>query len=398
MAEKLNSDIVISVYGAGYVGMSLSTLLAQFHNVNVIDTDAEKVALINNKQSTIKDSYIDKYLSTKELKIHASNEIESDDYDNYDFFIIATPTDYDETTNFFNTQSVEKIVETILKNSKKDSLIIIKSTVPVGFTKSLNNKYKTNRILFSPEFLREGLALKDNLYPSRIIIGGDHPEIESCLSLFTQLSLSDDTKLFKMDSDSAEAVKLFSNTFLAMRVAFFNELDSFSMEKNLDVSKIIAGVSADPRIGSFYNNPSFGYGGYCLPKDTQQLLANYSDIPQNLIQAIVEANRTRKDFISEQILRKGPKTIGVYKLTMKQGSDNFRSSSIQGVMNRLNLAGVELLIYEPMITQDSFNGIKVCNDLEKFKESADLIISNRYSKSLNDVSYKVFTRDIFNSD
>ncbi len=398
MAEKLNSDFSISVFGAGYVGMSLSVLLAQYYNVHVIDTDPDKVDLINNNKSTIKDSDVEEYLLTKKLTIHATKEIKPEEYDNFDCFIIATPTDYDETTNFFNTSSVEKIVERILKFNNNDSLIIIKSTVPVGFTKSLNEKYKTNRILFSPEFLREGLALKDNLYPSRIIVGGDHPKKELCISLLNQLSLSDEVQLLIMDSDSAEAVKLFSNTYLAMRVAFFNELDSFSMEKNLDVSKIIAGVSADPRIGNFYNNPSFGYGGYCLPKDTQQLLANYSDIPQNLIQAIVEANRTRKDYISDQILKKDPKIIGVYKLTMKQGSDNFRSSSIQGVMNRLNSTEAELLIYEPNIEKKFFNGIKVCNDLEEFKKSSDIIISNRYSKSLNDVSHKVFTRDIYNSD
>ena len=398
MAEKLNSNIAISVFGAGYVGMSLSTLLAEFYSVNVIDTDLNKVKLINNKKSTVKDSDIEKYLSTKDLRISSSAEIRTEEYNDYDFFIIATPTDYDEATNFFNTSSVEKIIENILKNTTKDSLIIIKSTVPVGFTKSLNEKYNTDRILFSPEFLREGLALQDNLYPSRIIIGGDHPRKELCLSLLNQLSLSDEVLLQVMDSDSAEAVKLFSNTYLAMRVAFFNELDSFSIEKNLDVEKLIAGVSADNRIGDYYNNPSFGYGGYCLPKDTQQLLANYSNIPQNLIQAIVDANTTRKDFIAEQILKKEPKKIGVYKLTMKQGSDNFRSSSIQGVMKRLKLSGAELLIYEPRIKSKLFNGIKVCKDLDFFKTYSDLIISNRKSKSLDDVSHKVYTRDIFNSD
>ena len=398
MAEKLNSNIVISVFGAGYVGMSLSTLLAEFYSVNVIDTDLNKVKLINNKKSTVKDSDIDEYLSTKDLRISSSGEIRPEEYNDYDFFIIATPTDYDEATNFFNTSSVEKIIENILKNTTKDSLIIIKSTVPVGFTKSLNEKYSTDRILFSPEFLREGLALQDNLYPSRIIIGGDHPRKELCLSLLKQLSLSDEVLLQVMDSDSAEAVKLFSNTYLAMRVAFFNELDSFSIEKNLDVEKLIAGVSADKRIGDYYNNPSFGYGGYCLPKDTQQLLANYSNIPQNLIQAIVDANTTRKDFIAEQILKKEQKKIGIYKLTMKQGSDNFRSSSIQGVMKRLKLSGAELLIYEPRIKSKLFNGIKVCKDLDFFKTYSDLIISNRKSKSLDDVSHKVYTRDIFNSD
>ena len=398
MAEKLNSNIAISVFGAGYVGMSLSTLLAEFYTVNVIDTDLNKVKLINNKKSTIKDSDIDKYLSSKDLRISSSGEIRPEEYNDYDFFIIATPTDYDEATNFFNTSSVEKIIENILKNTTKDSLIIIKSTVPVGFTKSLNEKYNTDRILFSPEFLREGLALQDNLYPSRIIIGGDHPRKELCLSLLKKLSLSDEALLQVMDSDSAEAVKLFSNTYLAMRVAFFNELDSFSIEKNLDVKKLIAGVSADKRIGDYYNNPSFGYGGYCLPKDTQQLLANYSNIPQNLIQAIVDANTTRKDFIAEQILKKEQKKIGIYKLTMKQGSDNFRSSSIQGVMKRLKLSGAELLIYEPRIKSKLFNGTKVCNDLDFFKTYSDLIISNRKSKSLDDVSHKVYTRDIFNSD
>ena len=398
MAEKLNSNIVISVFGAGYVGMSLSTLLAEFYSVNVIDTDLNKVKLINNKKSTVKDSDIDEYLSTKDLRISSSGEIRPEEYNDYDFFIIATPTDYDEATNFFNTSSVEKIIENILKNTTKDSLIIIKSTVPVGFTKSLNEKYSTDRILFSPEFLREGLALQDNLYPSRIIIGGDHPRKELCLSLLKQLSLSDEVLLQVMDSDSAEAVKLFSNTYLAMRVAFFNELDSFSIEKNLDVEKLIAGVSADKRIGDYYNNPSFGYGGYCLPKDTQQLLANYSNIPQNLIQAIVDANTTRKDFIAEQILKKEQKKIGIYKLTMKLGSDNFRSSSIQGVMKRLKLSGAELLIYEPRIKSKLYNGIKVCKDLDFFKTYSDLIISNRKSKSLDDVSHKVYTRDIFNSD
>ncbi|MDC0485331.1 nucleotide sugar dehydrogenase [Gammaproteobacteria bacterium] len=389
----------ISVFGAGYVGMSLSVLLAQHYNVHVIDTDKNKVKLINDRKSTIKDPYIEDYLKTKKLKINASHAMNATEYKNFNFFIIATPTDYNESTNFFNTSSVEETIQTILNNNDvSNSLIIIKSTVPVGFTRYLNKKHKTNRILFSPEFLREGNALKDNLYPSRIIVGGNHPKLKSCVSLLQKVAINSDTEVQIMDSDSAEAVKLFSNTYLAMRVAFFNELDSFSIEKNLDASKIIAGVSADSRIGNFYNNPSFGYGGYCLPKDTQQLLANYSNIPQNLIQAIVEANQTRKDFIAEQILKINPKKIGVYKLAMKQGSDNFRSSSIQGVMSRLQASGVELLIYEPQLKKRLFNGIKVIDNLDEFKQSSDLIIANRHSESLSDVSQKVFTRDIHNID
>ena len=399
MVEKHSLDINISVFGAGYVGMSLSVLLAQHYNVHVIDTDKNKVKLINDRKSTIKDPYIEDYLKTKKLKINASHAMNATEYKNFNFFIIATPTDYNESTNFFNTSSVEETIQTILNNNDvSNSLIIIKSTVPVGFTRYLNKKHKTNRILFSPEFLREGNALKDNLYPSRIIVGGNHPKLKSCVSLLQKVAINSDTEVQIMDSDSAEAVKLFSNTYLAMRVAFFNELDSFSIEKNLDASKIIAGVSADSRIGNFYNNPSFGYGGYCLPKDTQQILANYSNIPQNLIQAIVEANQTRKDFIAEQILKINPKKIGVYKLAMKQGSDNFRSSSIQGVMSRLQASGVELLIYEPQLKKRLFNGIKVIDNLDEFKQSSDLIIANRHSESLSDVSQKVFTRDIHNID
>ena len=395
MAGNQSDSIKVSVFGAGYVGMSLGVLLAQKYNVTIVDIDIDKLEAISKKKSTVYDELIDDFLQSKQLKLSTSLS-SSELIESTDIFIIATPTDYDPKTNSFDTSSVEEVINEIFKyNHDKSSLIVIKSTVPVGFTKSINKKFDSSRVVFSPEFLREGFALKDNLEPSRIIIGGMHPKIKQFTNMLVEASDVDKPPVQHMDSSSAEAVKLFSNTFLAMRVYFFNELDSFAIEKNLDVKKIIEGVSADSRIGNFYNNPSFGYGGYCLPKDTKQLLANYSNIPQNLIQAIVEANKTRQIYISEQILNKKPSLVGVYKLAMKQGSDNYRDSSILDVMKYIKDRGVKIIIFEPSIDQKFFEDYEVCKGFDDFVKQSDIIIANRFCSELETVKNKVYTRDIF---
>ncbi|MDA9866925.1 nucleotide sugar dehydrogenase [Gammaproteobacteria bacterium] len=386
----------ITIIGSGYVGMSLGVLLGQKCEVTILEIDKVKVDKINKGVSPIKDSLIQEYLDTKEINIFATL-LPNEALINADYFIIATPTNYDESTNMFDTSSVESSISEVIKYSK-EALIIIKSTIPVGHTKYLREKFNTDRIIFSPEFLREGNALYDNLHPSRIIIGGDSKKIKNFAEILLSQSLNDSTVIVYMRSDEAEAVKLFSNTYLAMRVSFFNELDSFAMENNLDSYNLIKGVCLDYRIGNKYNNPSFGYGGYCLPKDTKQLLSNYKKVPQKIIQAVVESNSTRKDFIVSKILSKKPNKIGIYQLTMKAGSDNFRSSSIVSIMNRLKKHKVDLVIYEDLIDQNSFLDVKIEKDFKVFINECDLIIANRMSKELNEFSDKVFTRDLFGND
>jgi UDPglucose 6-dehydrogenase len=385
----------IIIFGAGYVGMSLGVLLSQKNKVTILEIDLEKIQAISNKKSTVKDKLIDHFLASKDLDL-SSGTSSSKVIQKADLFIVATPTNYDAATNSFDTTSVESVLEDIFRNNKnQNAMVVIKSTVPVGFTISMNNKFKSNRIIFSPEFLREGFALEDNLNPSRIIVGGTHPRITNFTELLCAAADIPNPIIQYMDSSSAEAVKLFANTYLAMRVSFFNELDSFAIEKSLDPLMVINGVCADPRIGDFYNNPSFGYGGYCLPKDTKQLLSNYSSVPQNLIQAIVDANETRKKYIANQILRMDPARVGIYKLAMKEGSDNFRDSSIIGVIEYLLDNKVDVVIYEPLIKKDKFNGVEVCKDLQKFKSQASIIVANRISEELIDVSDKIFTRDLY---
>jgi len=384
----------ITVVGAGYVGMSLSVLLAQKNNVLVHDIDEQKVRTINSKQSTVHDLTIDEFLSNNNLSLKATlNKKEA--YKDADFIIIATPTDFDEHRHTFNTSSVEAVLKDALKINK-DSLIVIKSTVPVGHTEHLRKKFSTDRIIFSPEFLREGNALMDNLYPNRIIVGNDCEKSKSFARLLLEGSKLTELEPMLISSTEAEAIKLFSNTFLAMRVAFFNEMDSFSIVYNLNIKNIIDGVCLDPRIGSGYNNPSFGYGGYCLPKDTKQLLANYEDIPQTLIQAIISSNKARKDFIADQIDAMNLQSIGFFRLVMKKDSDNFRTSAIFGILNRVKERGMDVFVYEPLIqNQELFNGFELIKDLDEFKALSDLIIANRMSNDLLDVESKVFTRDIF---
>ena len=384
----------ITVVGAGYVGMSLSVLLAQKNNVLVHDIDEQKVRTINSKQSTVHDLTIDEFLSNNNLSLKATlNKKEA--YKDADFIIIATPTDFDEHRHTFNTSSVEAVIKDALKISK-DSLIVIKSTVPVGQTEHLRKKFSTNRIIFSPEFLREGNALMDNLYPNRIIVGNDCEKSKSFARLLLEGSKLTELEPIFTSSTEAEAIKLFSNTFLAMRVAFFNELDTFSMVNNLNTKNIIDGVCLDPRIGSGYNNPSFGYGGYCLPKDTKQLLANYKNVPQTLIQAIISSNKARKDFIAEQIYAMNLRSVGFFRLVMKKDSDNFRTSAIFGIMNRIKEKGIDVFVHEPLIqNQKLFNDFILINDIDEFKTSSDLIVANRMSNDLLDVKSKLFTRDIF---
>ena len=386
----------ITIVGAGYVGMSLSVLLAQNHNVILFDINQEKVKQVKENKSTIQDPLIDNYLKNQSLDLSSTSD-KNKAFTGRDFIIIATPTNYDEKKNSFDTSSVEQTIENIFK-VKNDSSIIIKSTVPVGFTKGINNLYDTNKIIFSPEFLREGQALHDNLFPSRIILGGTCKKARVFAEILKSCSQNSKVETLFMRSSEAEAVKLFANTFLALRVAYFNELDSYTLAKDLDTLNIIKGVSLDPRIGDFYNNPSFGYGGYCLPKDTKQLLANYDNVPQNLIQAIISANQTRKDFIADTILSYNPKIVGIYKLAMKEGSDNFRFSSIQGVMKRIKAKGLKIILYEPSLNQKTFFNSKVIQSLEEFKRKSDIIITNRNSKELLDVDEKVFTRDIFGTN
>ena len=383
----------ITVVGSGYVGMSLSVLLAQHNDVTLLDVDAERVDKINNKQSTVADTEIELFLAEKTLSLTATLDKQAA-YEGANFIIVATPTNYDSETNRFDTSSVDTVVEDALKFNL-EALVVIKSTIPVGHTKSLQKKFESNRVIFSPEFLREGEALKDNLYPSRIIVGSQCKAGEEFAGLLKQGAEKESIEVLFIRSTEAEAVKLFTNTYLAMRVSFFNELDSYALAHELDTKSIINGVCLDERIGEGYNNPSFGYGGYCLPKDTKQLLANYDQVPQTLIQAIVSSNTIRKDFIAEHILRDKPKVVGFHRLVMKAGSDNFRSSAVQGVMKRIKAKGIEVVVYEPELKQLDFFGSEVIKDLGDFKLRSDIIIANRKSTELNDCDSKVFSRDIY---
>ena len=392
MAERIK----ITVVGSGYVGMSLSVLLAQHNDVTVLDIDATRVDKINNRQSTVADAEIEIFLAEKSLSLTATLD-KHDAYKDASFIIVATPTDYDSETNRFDTSSVDAVVEDALKLNL-DALVVIKSTIPVGHTKLLQEKSGSDRVVFSPEFLREGQAFKDNLYPSRIIIGSQCKASEEFVSLLKQGAKKIDIETLFIRSSEAEAVKLFANTYLAMRVSFFNELDSYALAHELDTKSIIDGVCLDERIGDGYNNPSFGYGGYCLPKDTKQLLANYEQVPQTLIEAIVSSNATRKDFIANEIIKMNPKVVGFYRLVMKEGSDNFRYSAIQGIMKRINAKGITVVIYEPALDSIEFFGSQVLKNLDEFKHQCDVIVANRRAENLVDVEHKLFSRDLFGTN